>query len=151
MKVARHDYQRTCACLLVLGLLLIGWHSAAHAQELLAGRWWHNERVIQRLGLTKEEIDALEDAFRTARRNMIQLKGKVEVAQFDLESLLESPDLDEAAAKAQYQRLEAARTALGNERFAFLLEVRRIVGFKRFEKLMQFRRLVKQHKHQAAP
>jgi Spy/CpxP family protein refolding chaperone len=135
----------------VIGLLLICRSGGAHAQELLAGRWWHNERVVQRLGLTKEEVDALESAFRTTRRNLIMLKGKVEVAQFELETLLESPELDENAARAQYQRLEAARTALGTERFAFLLAVRRIVGYERFEKLMQFRRLAKQRKKQAAP
>jgi hypothetical protein len=54
--------------------------------------------------------------------------------------------MDATAAKDQYQRLETARTALGNERFAFLLEVRRIVGFERFQKLMQIRRVARQRK-----
>jgi Spy/CpxP family protein refolding chaperone len=151
MKAAYNRCKWMFGCLFVLGALLVGSVGSANAQELLTGRWWHNERVVQRLGLTSEEVDALENAFRTTRRNMIKLKGKVEVEQFELETLLESRELDEAAAKAQYQRLEAARTALGNERFAFLLEVRRIVGFERFEKLMQFRRLAKQRKNQATP
>jgi Spy/CpxP family protein refolding chaperone len=151
MKAAGYRRKYMFGALFVLGLLLVCRASGANAQELLAGRWWHNERVVQRLGLTSEEVDALETAFRATRRKLIVLKGKVEVEQFELETLLESPGLDEAAAKAQYQRLEAARTDLGNERFAFLLAVRRIVGFERFQKLMQFRRLAKQRKNQAAP
>jgi Spy/CpxP family protein refolding chaperone len=151
MKAAIYGFKWMFGCVLVSGLLLFYWAGAANAQEPLAGRWWHNERVVQRLGLTTSEVDALESAFRTTRRNLILLKGKVEVEQFELETLLESPQLDVAEAKAQYQRLETARTTLGNERFAFLLEVRRIVGFERFQKLMQFRRLAKQRKNQAEP
>jgi Spy/CpxP family protein refolding chaperone len=129
--------------LLLTPMLFAGY---AQGQEILAGRWWNNERTVKRLGLTADEVGALESAFRTSRRNLITLKGKVEVEQFELETLLESPELDEAGAKAQYQRLETARTALGNERFAFLLEVRRIVGFERFQKLMQIRRVARQRK-----
>lgn len=138
------------AGLLVMGLLVGLWAGEGFAQEMLSGRWWNNERVVKRLGLTTEEVDALETAFRTTRRNLITLKGKVEVEQFELETLLETPQLDETAAKDQYQRLEAARTALGTERFGFVLEVRRIVGLDRFQKLMQIRRLAKQRKKQPA-
>ena len=141
--------RKTMAALLLLGFLLAAGIPAVKAQEMLAGRWWKNERVIQRIGLTEAETAALDAAYRANRRSLITLKGKVEVEQFELETLLESPDLDEAAASAQYQRLEAARTALGVERFGFVLEVRRIVGYDRFQKLMQFRRLAKQRKKQA--
>jgi Spy/CpxP family protein refolding chaperone len=120
----------------------------AWAEEMLAvtGRWWHNEQVVKRLELTTDEVTALQAAYSTSRRNLIALKGQLEVAQFELESLLESPELDAAAARAQYQRLEAARTELGSERFAFLLEVRRIVGFERFQKLLQIQRVARQRK-----
>lgn len=135
---------------LVLGLLVSVWTSEGFAQEMLNGRWWNNERVVKRLDLTAEEVDALETAFRATRRNLITLKGKVEVEQFELETLLESPQLDETAARDQYLRLETARTALGTERFGFVLQVRRIVGLDRFQKLMQIRRLAKQRKKQPA-
>lgn len=128
---------------ILLLILLVG---PVWAQEMVAGRWWHNERVVSRLGLSSDEVKALETAYRTSRRNLIALKGKVEVEQFELETLLESPELDEAAARSQHQRLEAARTDLGNERFAFLLEVRRIVGFERFQKLLQIRRMARQNR-----
>jgi Spy/CpxP family protein refolding chaperone len=131
---------------MVLMLLLMLSVSETFAQEMMIGRWWNNERVVKRLGLTSEEVDSLETAYRATRRNLITLKGKVEVEQFELETLLEAPQMDATAAKDQYQRLETARTALGNERFAFLLEVRRIVGFERFQKLMQIRRVARQQK-----
>ena len=131
---------------LILMLLLTLFVSEAFAQEMMTGRWWNNERVVKRLNLTSDEVAALETAYRDTRRSLISLKGKVEVEQFELETLLEAPQMDEAAAKEQYQRLEAARTALGNERFAFLLEVRRIVGFERFQKLMLIRRAARQQK-----
>ncbi|MDJ0780475.1 MAG: periplasmic heavy metal sensor [Desulfosarcinaceae bacterium] len=134
------------SAVLFIGLLMVCWIGEVAGQEMMNGRWWNNERVVNRLGLTTGEVAALETAFRNTRRNLIALKGKVEVEQFELETLLESPELDDAAAKAQYQRLETARTALGTERFHFLLEVRRVVGLERFRKLMQFRRLERQRK-----
>ena len=140
--------KRTMVALLLFGLFTAIGASDLCAQEMLSGRWWKNERVAQRIGLSAEEADALDEAYRANRRNLIALKGKVEVEQFELETLLESPDLDEAAARDQYLRLETARTDLGVERFAFVLEVRRIVGYDRFQKLMQFRRLAKQRKKQ---
>lgn len=133
--------------LLIIALLLAVFASEVLAQEMMVGRWWNNERVVKRLGLTADEVSALENAYRDSRRNLIALKGKVEVEQFELETLLEAPQMDESAAKEQYQRLESARTTLGNERFAFLLEVRRIVGFERFQKLMQIRRVARQRKN----
>ena len=149
MMARRYGYSRRWTVALLIGLLLACSAGRSAAQEMLAGRWWKNDRVVQRIGLTTEEIAALDDAFRTSRRNLISLKGKVEVEQFELETLLESPDLDDAAAREQYRRLEAARTNLGTERFDFLLRVRTIVGLDRFHKLLQFRRLAKQRKKAA--
>ncbi len=109
-----------------------------------AGKWWRNQRVIQSLNLSREQIDKLDAAFRGSRKKLIELKSRVEIEQFELETLIESRTLNESDLLSQYQKLEKARTALGTERFRFLIKVRKIVGYEKFQQLMM---LKKKRKH----
>ena len=106
-----------------------------------AGRWWRNERFVQRIGLATEQVEKLDAAFQESRLKMIRLKGDVEAARFELETLVEEPVLDEDAIMAQYAKLERAHAALGRERFDFFLTVRKIVGYENYQKLIVAKKL----------
>ena len=84
MMARRYGYARPWTLALLTGLLLACSAGQSAAQEMLGGRWWKNDRVVQRIGLTAEEISSLDKAFRTSRRNLISLNGKVEVEQIEL-------------------------------------------------------------------
>ncbi len=124
------------ARLLPLILLLGMTASLASAQEGPPGRWWRTPRVVEQLQLTDGEIQKLEHAFEASRLKMIKLKGQVEAEQFKLQSMVERPDMKEKTLKAQNRKLEKARSALADERFAFFVEVRKTIGHQRFQKLL---------------
>lgn len=110
--------------------------ATAYAQDPPSGRWWRSPQVANQLQLTDGEKERLEKAFSTSRLKMIDLKSKVEAEQFKLQTLVEKKNFDEAGIKAQHRKLERARTALADERFAFFVEVRKIIGHDRFQKLL---------------
>ncbi len=124
------------ACL--VAVLVLATANSARAEG--GGRWWRIPKLVERLHLTPSQVERLDKAFHRARLNMIRLKSRVEAEQFELESMMEAEDFDEAAAMAQYRKLEQARTELGTERFRFLVQVRKIVGHKTFQELMQIKR-----------
>jgi Spy/CpxP family protein refolding chaperone len=109
--------------------------AAAAGQDVPPGKWWQIPQVSRRLDLTAGEKNRLDDLFYASRRKLIELKGRVESEQLKLDHLLEAANTDQKAVEAQFERLESARSALADERFQFLLEVRRILGFERFREL----------------
>lgn len=65
--------------------------------------------MSEQLNLSEEEKSKLDKIFVESRRKLIDLKSSVEREQFELENLLESEVLDEAAVMEQFKRLEKAR------------------------------------------
>lgn len=110
--------------------------SAARAQDVPPGRWWHSTNVVQQLQLTQDEVGRLDRAFEASRIKMIKLKSKLEAEQYKLKSMIEKGNADDAAVKTQNRNLEAARSALADERFAFFIRCRDIIGNERFQQLL---------------
>ena len=102
-------------------------------QDAPFGKWWNDPRMSKQINLTDEEKNKLDKQYVESRRRMIDLKSKVERERFELETLLESKEMDEDAAKAQFEKLDKARSDLAAERFKFLMESRKILGNKRFQ------------------
>ena len=107
----------------------------AAAQEVPAGKWWYNSKIQQNLPLSKKEIKQLDKLFAGSRRKLIKLKSDVEQEQFELDQLLNEKDVNDAAVKKQFQKLEKARNKLANERLKFVVGVRNILGYERFQQL----------------
>ena len=107
----------------------------AAAQEVPAGKWWYNSKIQQNLQLSKKEIKQLDKLFAGSRRKLIRHKSAVEQEQFELDQLLNEKDVNDAAVKKQFQKLEKARNKLANERLQFVVGVRNILGNERFQQL----------------
>jgi Spy/CpxP family protein refolding chaperone len=117
---------------------------AAAQQTIPGGKWWKMPAVAKRLNLSDQEVRQLDDAYRDSRRQMIRFKAEVETEQLELQSIIEDRELDEAAALAQYRKLDKARSELGLARFHFFLKVREIVGHERFNTLLRWREMRRQ-------
>ena len=117
-------------------------------QNAPMGKWWHNPHMSKQLNLTDEEKNKLDEQYVESRRRMIDLKSNVERERFELETLIESDDLDEDTTKKQFKKLEKARTDLAGERFKFLMESRKILGNERFQNVKQMYKKNKRNKHQ---
>ena len=104
-------------------------------QNVPHGKWWQNPEVSGQMDLTKEEIGNLDKAYLDNRRNLIDLKGKLEKECLELEALFESKELNETEVMKRFGQMENARAQLSAERFRFLLEVRKVIGLERYRTL----------------
>jgi len=115
-------------------------------QDAPMGKWWHNPHMSKQLKLTDEEKNKLDKQYVESRRRMIDLKSNVERERFELETLIESEELDEDSTKKQFKKLEKARSGLAGERFKFLMESRKILGNERFQNVKQMYKKNKRNK-----
>ena len=99
------------------------------------GKWWRMPEVAKKLALTSEEQQKFDDLFVQSRRRMIDLKSNVEKEQLELGMILDQQDFNESACMDRFKKFEDARTNLANERFRFLVEVRKLLGLDRYRKL----------------
>ncbi len=113
---------------------------AVAAQSEPSGKWWYDPGIKAELDLKNKEIKQLDRLFKDSRRRLIDLKSKVEKAQFEYQNLMEAEPLDEKAVNRQFAKLEKARSQLASERSHFLVEVRKILGHSRFQRLKQIYR-----------
>ena len=123
------------AGLTLITLLLLA--PMAAAQTMPAGKWWKDPHIAKELQLTAGDVKQLDKLFVKSRRQMIDLKNRVEKEQFEYQNLMESKTLDEAAVNRQLQKLEQARSELNEERSRFVVAVRKILGSDRFQRLQQ--------------
>ncbi len=77
---------------------------------------------------------------------MIDLKSNVERERFELETLIESEEMDEDTTKKQFKKLDKARSDLAGERFKSLMESRKILGSGRFKTVKQMYKKNKRNK-----
>jgi Spy/CpxP family protein refolding chaperone len=119
----------------ILLMTIINLPGLAAGQDVPSGKWWYNQKVVQNLNLTQNEIRQLDQLYVDSHRKLIQLKNAVEREQFELDTLLGKKKVDDAKVRDQFKRLENARTDLANERLGFVIRVREIIGAERFQQL----------------
>ena len=116
-------------------MIMISLPGLAAGQDVPAGKWWYNKKVVQNLNLTQKEIGQLDKLYVNSHRKLIKLKNAVEREQFELDALLGKKQVDDAKVRKQFKQLERARTDLANERLGFVIRVREIIGADRFQQL----------------
>lgn len=116
-------------------IFMIGLPDFAGSQDIPSGKWWYNQKVVQSLNLTQDEIRQLDQLYVDSHRKLIELKNTVEREQFELDALLGKKTVDDAKVRQQFKRLESARTDLADERLRFVIRVREIIGADRFQQL----------------
>ena len=121
-------------------ILILALAPLAMGQTLPSGKWWKAPRIVKQLNLTSAEVQKLDNLFVKSRRRLIELKNRVEKEQFEYQTLMESPNLDESAVNRQLKKLEKARSELAAERSRFVVGVRKILGRDRFQRLQQIYR-----------
>ncbi|NVL91068.1 MAG: periplasmic heavy metal sensor [Desulfobacterales bacterium] len=100
-----------------------------------SGKWWRTPEVGKKLGLNKKEQQKLDELFIQNRRRLIDLKTNVQKEKLELEQILEQQNFDETACMDRFKKFQGARTNLCNERFKFLVKVRKLLGLDRYRQL----------------
>jgi Spy/CpxP family protein refolding chaperone len=103
-----------------------------YADDVGPGRWWRSPKLSKEMGLTDKEKQILDDMFVKNRNALIDMRSDLEKERFKLEDILAKESLNEAAAKAQFKRVEEKREKLAFERFQFILDARKVLGPERF-------------------
>ena len=117
------------------------------------GKWWKMPKVSDKLALTLEEKEKLDNMYLQHRRKMIDLLSQVAKERLELEHILDSSAFTAAAGMDRFKNLQEAYTILAIERFRFLAQVRELLGLERFQELkyeVKKRRLKKFRKRQSA-
>ncbi len=134
--------------LVIIALLAVAGPLAANDFDLPPGRWWEDQRVVSRIGLTAEQQDRIREVVYQHARRMIDLKADVDKTGLDLLGTVDQPDFDPAPVRAAYARFQTARQKLENERFEMLLEVRQILTYEQWQKIEEIKRRLMQNRSQ---
>jgi len=121
---------------------------AAQELELPPGKWWEDQRLAERIGLSSEQQQKIRDLVYGGARRMIDLKAAVDLAGLDLAEVVNSSDFDPEAVRAAYAVFQNARHRLENERFEMLLDVRQVLTTEQWRKLQELKRRVQQMRGQ---
>lgn len=99
------------------------------------GKWWQMPEVAEKLDLTSQEQQELDELFAQSQRRMIDLRNNVQKEKFELELILDQQDFDKPACMNRFKKFQNARTNLADERFKFLVEVRKLLDHNRYRAL----------------
>jgi len=113
--------------LLLLAASLLVTPFAAADPTLPPGKWWRRPEIVQALVLTDEQQDRLDQVFRSAASDLIDLRGAVEKQNISLRGLLDQPQLDRAAIHREAARLSEAKGRLFDRELAMLVDMRGVL------------------------
>jgi len=119
--------------------------------NLPRGKWWENDRVVQRIGLTEEQQVAISDLVYRHALEMIDLNAGLKKAEFELGDLVDRDEFDPTAVRKSFGLFQAAKQKLENERFEMLLAVRGELTAEQWRSLLEIRRHLEQMRENRRP
>ena len=137
--------------LIIIVVLAAAGPLAANDFDLPPGKWWEDQRLVDRIGLTEEQQNLIREVVFEHARRMIDLKADVDKSGLDLAGTVDQQDFDPAPVRAAYAVFQTARQKLENERFEMLLEVRLILTYEQWQKIQEVKRRIEQNRQQRRP
>jgi Spy/CpxP family protein refolding chaperone len=137
--------------LIIIVVLAVVSPLAANDFNLPPGKWWEDQRLVSRIGLTEEQQEQIRDVVFEHARRMIDLKADVDKAGLDLASSVDQKIFDPVPVRAAYANFQTARQKLENERFEMLLAVRQVLTYEQWQKIEEIKRRMKQMRSDRRP
>jgi Spy/CpxP family protein refolding chaperone len=103
------------------------------------GTWWKNSMLVQRIGLTPDQVKRMDGIFQQNRIQLIDLKANVEKQEVLLEPLLSANPPDIARATAQIDKVADARADLEKSNAKMLLGIRGVLTPDQWTRLHEHR------------
>jgi len=125
--------------------------AGAAGLDLPHGKWWENDRVIQRIGLSEDQQKAIGDLVYQHAMRMIDLNAGLKKAEFELADLVDRDEFDADAIRKAFAAFQAAKDRLENERFEMLLAVRAELTAEQWRSLLEIRRFLEQRRESRRP
>jgi Spy/CpxP family protein refolding chaperone len=89
------------------------------------GRWWNNQKAIEKFKLTDAQRKSMDDIYQQHRLSLVDLHGTLEKAELAMEPMMGEDQPDEGKILSQIDRIAAARAELEKANARMLFEIRR--------------------------
>ncbi len=127
-----------------------GLPATARAQmpEIPPGKWWKRPVIVQKLSLTADQQEKLEEIFGKNRRAFVDLKAEVDLRQIDVEELMAKRDSDPKKVSAALDASEQARAKLRKAMSMMILDMRAVLTDGQWQQIMERRDEWRQERQQ---
>jgi Spy/CpxP family protein refolding chaperone len=92
--------------------------------EGAGGRWWNNQKMIDKLKLTDDQRKAMDQIYYDHRAKLIDVQANLQKAELAMQPLMSADQPDQKAMEAQIDKVVAARGELERANARFLLDIR---------------------------
>jgi hypothetical protein len=99
-----------------------------------------NPELVERLGLTEEQVSRLKNKGYELRREVVKLKAELELAAMEQARMLTAESVDKAALMAAVEKTGAIRTEIGKRRMLQVLLIKDTLNEDQLRQLREFRR-----------
>lgn len=99
--------------------------------------WWRNSEVAQRLKLTYQQKQQLEQLFTQQRLQLVDLRAAVEKEEIKLQSLMNADSVQENAVMAQIDATQGARARLEKSFATMALSMRKVLTADQWKQLQE--------------
>lgn len=99
------------------------------------GKWWRRPNVVQRLQLTAEQQNRLDEIFERNGAALIDLKASVEKATLALRTELERPQLSREGVQRAAERVNEARGELFERELMMLVDMRGVLSLDQWREV----------------
>ena len=123
----------------VMAALLVSGYLVAADFNLPPGRWWENERLIERVGITEDQRQQIKDLVYEHAHRMIDLNADVKRAELELANLVAQQQFDVDGVRVAFAEFQKARQALELQRFEMLLSVRELLTAEQWQTIQDIR------------
>lgn len=89
------------------------------------GRWWNEQRAIDKLKLTETQRKAMDDIYQQNRLTLVDLHASLEKQELAMEPLMKADQPDEGQILSQIDRVAQARAELEKANARMLLGIRK--------------------------
>jgi Spy/CpxP family protein refolding chaperone len=97
--------------------------------------WWRNSELAQKLNLTDQQKQQLEQTFNQQRLQLVDLRAALEKEEIKLRDLMDSENFNESQAMAQIETTQAARERLGRSFATMAVQFRKILTAQQWKML----------------
>jgi Spy/CpxP family protein refolding chaperone len=113
--------------------------SSAWSGSLGDGKWWEIPRISEKLGLTREQTERINEVWTEHRKQIIDTRGEIEKAYLDLENILGKTTVETQQAYQLAERLGQLHAKQAEQRLKMTIDTRQVLSIEQFEKLKGMR------------
>ncbi len=109
--------------------------SAFAGPDLPPGKWWRRPEIVQQLGITEDQQTRLENIFRGAAADLIDLKAEVDKQSVQLRGELDQPVLNRGNIQRIAAKLNEARGHLFERELMMLIDMRGVLTDQQWKQM----------------